>query len=147
MINKKSKQKLKRLSMGVGIFSGLSIFVIFAAVSVLIETRLFQRMTPVYFYDYIFLLLTSILSGTFIGLWYYTKKTSRKCSAAATGGALGGFLSFGCTICNKLIVLAIGVTGALTYFAPIQPILGIVSIILLSWAVYMQSKSLSGGTK
>lgn len=39
--------------------------------------------------------------------------------------------AIGCPICNKLAVIALGVSGALAYFAPIQPTLGFLSMGLL----------------
>ena len=43
------------------------------------------------------------------------------------GGALT-FFAVGCPVCNKLVVLALGFSGALTYFAPLQPALGIAAL-------------------
>ncbi|MGI8712205.1 MAG: hypothetical protein ACR2NR_03285 [Solirubrobacteraceae bacterium] len=40
-------------------------------------------------------------------------------------------LAVGCPICNKVVVAAIGVTGALSYWAPLQPVLGVASILVL----------------
>jgi len=40
------------------------------------------------------------------------------------GGGLLSFLAIGCPICNKLVVLALGLGGVLRWFAPIQPLLG-----------------------
>jgi hypothetical protein len=37
----------------------------------------------------------------------------------------------GCPICNELVVGLIGVSGALSYWAPIQPALGVLSVALL----------------
>jgi H+/Cl- antiporter ClcA len=53
-------------------------------------------------------------------------------------GGIGGVLSFfavGCPVCNKLVVIALGTTGALEWFAPAQPILAVASILLLIWAL------------
>ncbi len=38
-------------------------------------------------------------------------------------------------VCNKLVVLAIGVSGALSYFAPLQPLLAAGSLALLAEAL------------
>lgn len=127
----------------VGIAVAIFIFLLFGALTVLVPNNFFKRMTPIYWYDYIFLILTSILIGIYAGLWHYTRKTSSKCSYGATGGAIGSVFSFGCPICNKLLVLLLGVTGVMTYFAPIQPILGTASIAILSYVVYKQYKVLS----
>jgi len=53
-------------------------------------------------------------------------------------GGLGGLLTFfaiGCPTCNKLVVVAIGTTGALDWFAPAQPLLAMASVGLLWWAL------------
>ncbi|MBI2232614.1 MAG: hypothetical protein HYU56_01735 [Candidatus Aenigmarchaeota archaeon] len=137
----KSNHQLKTRSALIGSLAALAIFSAFGIITALVPNELFIRMTPVYFYDYIFLILTSVLSGAYIGLWYYAKKTRTSCNYAATGGAVGGFFSFGCAICNKLLILLLGLSGVAAYFMPIQPVLGAISIALLTYAVYMQSKA------
>jgi hypothetical protein len=49
----------------------------------------------------------------------------------AIGAAVLTTFTVGCPICNKLVVGLIGVSGALTYWAPLQPVLGVLSIALL----------------
>ncbi len=51
------------------------------------------------------------------------------------GGVLS-FLAAGCPVCNKLVVLALGVSGALNVFRPLQPLLGLLSLILLGVALW-----------
>lgn len=55
------------------------------------------------------------------------------------GGVLGWF-AVGCPVCNKIALLALGYTGALTYFAPLQPILAAASVVLLLVAVIIRLK-------
>lgn len=52
-----------------------------------------------------------------------------------TIGSLAAFFAIGCPVCNKIVLLALGTTGALTVFAPIQPIIGIGSLVLLAVTV------------
>ena len=144
-MKKKLKKQLKQRSIIIGSLATLAIFAAFGTVTVLLPNELFIRMTPVYAYDYIFLVLTSLLSGAYIGLWYYNKKAQTKCNYAAAGGAAGVFLSFGCAICNKLLILLLGVKGVAAYFMPLQPALGVASVALLAYAVYTQSKTLPSG--
>ncbi|MEO7118143.1 MAG: hypothetical protein ABIZ34_04140, partial [Candidatus Limnocylindrales bacterium] len=47
-------------------------------------------------------------------------------------GSIGSFLAIGCPICNKVIVGLFGLSGALTIFAPIQPLIGAASVALLA---------------
>ena len=142
-----NKQKLKTNSIFIGISVALLVFFIFGIVTVLIKNPLFIRMTPVHWYDYLFLVLTATLSGAYIGLWYHNKNNQKnansKCDYAATGGSVGGFFSFSCAVCNKLLIWLLGLSGVIAYFMPLQPILGVISIAVLGYAVYMQLKILA----
>ena len=53
-------------------------------------------------------------------------------------GGIAGLLSFfavGCPVCNKLVIVALGTTGARQWFEPVQPVLAVASIVLLGWAL------------
>lgn len=52
-----------------------------------------------------------------------------------TLGSLATFFAIGCPVCNKIVLLALGTIGALTVFAPIQPLIGIGSLVLLAATV------------
>jgi hypothetical protein len=60
------------------------------------------------------------------------------------GGGLLAVFAIGCAVCNKLVVLALGATGALTYFAPVQPVLDFLSVGLLFYALYARLRGFSG---
>lgn len=49
-----------------------------------------------------------------------------------TVAGLGAFLAIGCPVCNKIALLLLGTSGALTVFAPIQPVIGAASLALLA---------------
>ncbi len=143
--NLKLNQKLKTHSIIIGSLTAVTIFIVFGIVTVLIKNRFFIRMTPIHWYDYLFLILTSTLSGAYIGLWYYSKNnknSNSKCDYVAGSGAVGGFFSFSCAICNKLLIWLIGLSGVVAYFMPLQPILGVISIAMLSYAVYIQLRNM-----
>lgn len=149
-LKKTIKNELAINSIIIGSVVALLIFLVFGIVTVLIKNKFFIRMTPVYWYDYVFLVLTALLSGAYAGLFYYSKHSnipsSNKCNYTATGGAIGGFFSFGCAICNKLLIFLLGLSGVIAYFMPIQPILGVISITMLSYAVYMQLRNFKMST-
>jgi hypothetical protein len=56
---------------------------------------------------------------------------ARDGSVLGTVGGIGAFLAIGCPVCNKLALLLLGTSGAMTVYAPIQPVIGIVSLGLL----------------
>lgn len=122
----------------VGSLATILIFIFLGMITVLIPNNFFTRMSPVHVYDYVFLVLTSLLIGIYFGLWYYKKKTRTQCEYAAVGGLLSGVFSFGCAICNQLLVFLLGVTGVVTYFMPFQPFLGMMSVGMLSYGIYKQ---------
>ena len=45
--------------------------------------------------------------------------------------AFGAFLAIGCPVCNKVALLLLGASGALSIYAPLQPLLGAASLALL----------------
>lgn len=49
-----------------------------------------------------------------------------------TVGGIAAYLAIGCPICNKIVVAALGVSGAMEFFAPVQPIIGAGSVALLA---------------
>ena len=93
-------------------------------------------MTPVKFFDWILIIISSILVGIFVYQYFLLKKVKDKSIICATYGGIFSFMAFSCPICNKLIILLFGFSGAMTYFASIQPLIGIVGILLLVYANY-----------
>jgi hypothetical protein len=99
-----------------------------------VPTELYRRMTPVVWWNYPIWALTAVLAGL-VAATYVRSRDAAPARAQAGGGFVGGLASFfavGCPICNKLVVAMLGVGGALSYFAPIQPVLGMLGIALLA---------------
>ncbi len=49
-----------------------------------------------------------------------------------TAAGFGAFLAIGCPVCNKVALVLLGASGALTIWAPLQPLLGAASLALLA---------------
>ncbi len=101
----------------------------------IVPTSLYARMTPVTWWDYPVWALSAVLIGMTAATYFRVPDAApagpdrSKRSLVAT--LLAGF-AVGCPICNKLVVGLIGVSGALNYWAPLQPLLGVLSLGLLS---------------
>ena len=39
------------------------------------------------------------------------------------------YLAVGCPVCNKVVLVALGTSGALSWFAPVQPLLGLAAVV------------------
>jgi hypothetical protein len=109
-----------------------------------IPNPVFGRPIDVTWWSYPVLVATSVLGGLLVATYVRDPDGLAPADAGEeldrpgrTGG-IGGLLSFfavGCPTCNKLVVVALGSTGALDWFAPAQPVLAVVSLVLLAWAL------------
>jgi len=52
-------------------------------------------------------------------------------TALGAAASIGAFLAIGCPVCNKIALVLLGTSGAMTIFAPLQPIIGAASLVLL----------------
>ncbi len=105
----------------------------------IIETPFYVRMTPVEWWNYPFWIVNAGLVGLLAATYAPIPRESDASGGRAFGGGLGGGLltvfAIGCPVCNKLVVLALGFGGAMTYFAPVQPFLGFISTGLLLYGL------------
>ena len=104
----------------------------------IIQTDFYHRMTPVLWWNYPVWVMSSILSGALVAT--YVRDPDVVIPPTQRGSTFAGnvlsLFAVGCPICNKLVVIAIGVSGALNWFAPIQPILALASLTLLAYAFW-----------
>ena len=105
------------------------------------ENPLFVRMTPVRAQDYVIWILSSVLIGL-IGGSYFAGGSKAGEGKILSGGVLS-VLAVGCPICNKPVVLLLGTSGALTFFAPVQLYIGIASVLLLGGTLLLRAKALA----
>ncbi len=65
-------------------------------------------------------------------------------SMLGTIGGFGAFLAIGCPVCNKVALLLLGTSGAMTIYAPIQPFIGAASLALLvgtlAWRLRLRAR-------
>ena len=106
-----------------------------------IPNPVFGRPVPVTWWSYPVLLLTAVLGGILAATYVRSHDVPQNSSSAgeddersARTGGFGGLLSFfavGCPVCNKLVVIALGTVGARRWFEPIQPLLAVLSLVLM----------------
>lgn len=102
-----------------------------------IPNPVFGRPVPVTWWSVPVLVVTSVLAGLLLAT-YVDDGRDEELDRPARAGGLGGLLAFfavGCPVCNKLVVLALGATGAVEVFAPVQPLLAVLSVGLLALAL------------
>lgn len=102
-----------------------------------IPNPFFIRMTPTETFNLVVWLTSAPLIGLLIATYVRPPGHTPVHAAAEAGtgratiGGIAAYLAIGCPICNKVVVAALGVSGALSYFAPLQSIIGAGSLALL----------------
>jgi len=120
---------------------GTAVFtVVFIAIPTdLIDTPLFAREVPPTVWAWPVLIVSAVLAGLVTATYVAYPDGAAPRRAEGRLGMAGWLITFfavGCPVCNKLVLLALGTTGALQFFEPIQPYLAGLSIVLLGWALY-----------
>ncbi len=107
----------------------------------IVRTSLYTRMTPVTWWDYPVWAISALLVGLTAATYLRGAATGGAVpdrSRRALGASVLSTFAIGCPICNKLVVGLIGASGALSYWAPLQPVLGVLSITLLATGLYVR---------
>lgn len=101
----------------------------------IVQPGFYARMTPVTWWDYPFWALSAVLIGltaaTYVRVGAEIEGVAPDRSKRTLRATLLTAFAVGCPICNKLVAAVLGISGALTYFAPVQPLLGVISVGLL----------------
>ena len=84
-------------------------------------------MTEENIWDYLILSVEALLIGLFFGI--------RTPSCATKKVGIGGIFGFGCSVCNKFLLLLFNSTFILTYFEPVRHYVGVLGILLFSHAL------------
>jgi len=122
----------------------------------LVPNPLFSRIVPTGPQDYVIWIVSALLLGPLLAVMTLypmpsLKTAPEKRSIAGTGRAFGGallsFFSVGCPVCNKVVVLLLGLGGAMTIFNPLRPFLGLASIVLLGVTLYLRVRVVRYGCR
>jgi hypothetical protein len=119
------------------VIAAIATFFIIGIPTAVIENPVFGRAVGVTSWSMPVLIATSVLSGMLFATYVRMDEVITDESSAKVG-SIGGFLAYlavGCPVCNKLVLIALGSTGAIQYFGPVQPYLGAAGLLLLMYAL------------
>jgi hypothetical protein len=101
----------------------------------ILPTSLYTRMTPVRWWDYpvwaTSALLVGLTAATYLRVGGPIPAPAPSRNRRTLAATILSTFAVGCPICNKFVVGLIGASGALNYWAPLQPAVGVLSIALL----------------
>lgn len=111
-----------------------------------IENPIFGRDIAVTAWSVPVIVITSILSGLLFATYIKNQSGNTEDDSLKIGGtgAFFSLLAVGCPVCNKVALLALGYSGAIKYFAPVQPFLALTGVLILIYALH---KRLTGEIK
>lgn len=131
------------IRLGAGLAATVGVAVAIGVPSALLANPFFVRMTPVPWWSYAAWAATAVLTGVLAATYVHAPPVATGTQGRAGIAAnLGSVLAVGCPVCNKLVVAALGVSGALGIWAPIQPVLAAASLALLGWALWRRLSTL-----
>lgn len=134
--------------------SAVAVAIVLGVATVLIPNGLFTREIPPVWWNYPVWLITSAVTGLLIGTYVQPQRSApdvaaltpdssredsgsaassreeRRTGRFAVAGGMLAWFAVGCPVCNKIALIALGYTGALTWFAPAQPLLAAAALIL-----------------
>jgi hypothetical protein len=113
--------------------STLATAVLIAVPTAVLPNPWFWREIPTPGWAYPVLGLVAILSGLVAAT--YVRAPQGPGGRRASAGAILGFFAVGCPVCNKLVLLVLGYTGAMTWFEPVQPFLAVLAVVGLAAAL------------
>ena len=125
------------------VLSGLGIGFLIALPTAVIPNPIFGRAIETTWWSYPTVFFSAILGGLLIATYVRESINDDEIEVKGTDtslriGTLGGFITFfavGCPVCNKLVLLALGSSGAISWFAPVQPFLAVISLLFMLWAL------------
>ncbi len=124
--------------------------------TVLIPNSLFARDIPPVWWNYPVWVVTSVLAGMLVATYARGSRAAgasdhdgdsddsgplgsdaaeRRTGRFGIAGGVLAWFSVGCPVCNKLALLALGYSGAITWFAPLQPVLAVAGLVLVGVAL------------
>jgi hypothetical protein len=127
---------------------GILVALIVALPTAVIPNPIFGRAIGVTWWSYPVVVITGILGGMLIATYVRptgmslpaTEKIDRESKMGVAGAAIT-FFAVGCPVCNKLVLLALGASGAISWFAPIQPFLAVASVVLMAIALVVRLRN------
>jgi hypothetical protein len=113
---------------------------VLGAATAIVPTPWFDRILPVNGWNLASLILPALLFGPLVATYRVPWPTACSVSGRTGLGAGLSWFAASCPACNKIVVLAVGMSGARGAVRAWQPIIGLLSLALLALALRVRIK-------
>ena len=101
----------------------------------ILPNPIFSREVPVRWWEYLAVGVTLVLTFA----WFALPAAPKDPQAGRLATILGTTLfAVACPVCNKIVLLLLGATGALGIWAPAQPWIAMIAVCALALALYLR---------
>jgi hypothetical protein len=95
--------------------------------------------------DIVVLVALSGITGALLATYAVAGASGAGAPRAGIGSGIVGWFAIGCPVCNKLVVMLLGASGATSTFAPVQPVLGVAAVALATAALVLRVRAIRRG--
>ena len=145
--------------LGLATLFGVVALVLYGAMSAIIPNPVFGRSIPPEPFAIAIWLASAPLVGLVTATWIVRPRPveanldgsgtaptpDQRSSIAGSLGGIAAFLAIGCPVCNKIALVLLGTPGALNVWAPLQPLVGVASLVLLGVTLWWRLGYLARG--
>lgn len=114
---------------------------VIAIPSDLLDNPIFGRPVAPRPIDYVILAVTAGLIGLILAIRPPPSQATDSQERRTMWSGFVSFLAVGCPVCNQAVVALVGTSGALSWWAPVQPIVGIIAVALLVWTLQQRLRT------
>lgn len=122
----------------VALLTTVVVAVVIGVPTVLIPNPWFVRDVPVQAWSYPVWAATAVLSGVLAATYVRSQPAPAAPRRLGVAGALLCWFAVGCPVCNKLVLLALGYSGAISWFMPLQPWLAGIALLATALALALR---------
>jgi hypothetical protein len=132
-------------SVSAGIAAALATMAVVGISTDVISNPWFTRKVPVETFDWLVLIAISLLTGALV-VTFVLGRDSLVGARTGVGSGVLGWFAVSCPLCNKIVLLLLGTSGATSLFEPVQPMLGAIAVLLAVGALVVRVRMLLRGS-
>jgi hypothetical protein len=129
----------------VAVLAGLGTALVIGVPTDVVPNPWFDRVVGVRAADVVVLVALSLLTSALAATYVVAGSSGNAAPRAGAGSGVLAWLAVGCPVCNKVVVLLLGASGATSVFEPLQPVLGAAAIALAITALVVRLRALRRG--